>query len=157
MSETLCDPMGCSMLGFPVLHSLLEFAQTHVHWVGEAIQLSHPLSSPSPPAIYLSQHLFQGFFPISWLFTSGDWRIGALASVLPMNIQGWFPLGLTGLISLQSTGLWRVLWPLYKHLELLYIIKCWIPVSTEKKVIGIWRRYKRGQMIQIFTTLVSSL
>ena len=58
----LCDSMVCSMPGFPVLHNLPEFAQTQVHWVSDAIQLSHPLSSPSPPAIHLSQHqgLFQG-------------------------------------------------------------------------------------------------
>ena len=56
---TLCGPMDCSMPGFPVLHHLPELAQTHVHWVGDAIQPSHPLSSPSPPAFYLSQHLFQ--------------------------------------------------------------------------------------------------
>ena len=51
---TLCDPMDCSMPGFPVLHHLLEFAQTHVHWVGDAIQPSPPLSFPSPPAIFPS-------------------------------------------------------------------------------------------------------
>ena len=58
---TLWDPMGCSSPGFPVDHQLLELAQTHVHWVGDAIQPSHPLSSPSPPAFNLSQHqaLFQ--------------------------------------------------------------------------------------------------
>ena len=47
--------MDCSTPGFPVLHYLLEFTQTHVHWVGDAIQPSHPLSSPSPPALNLSQ------------------------------------------------------------------------------------------------------
>ena len=58
---TLCDPMNCSMPGLPVHHQLLESTQTHVHWVGDAIQPSHPLSSPSPPALNLSQHqsLFQ--------------------------------------------------------------------------------------------------
>ena len=57
---TLCDLMDCSTPGFPVLHYLLESPQTHVHWIGDAIQPSHPLSSPSPPAISLSQH--QGLF-----------------------------------------------------------------------------------------------
>ena len=52
----LCDPMDCSMLGFPVLHYLPEFAQTHVHWVDNAIQSSHPLQLPSPPALNLSKH-----------------------------------------------------------------------------------------------------
>ena len=58
---TLCDPMDCSMPRFPVHHQLQEFTQTHVYWVGEAIQASHPLLSPSPPAFNLSQHqdLFQ--------------------------------------------------------------------------------------------------
>ena len=55
---TLGDPMDCSMPGLPVHHQLLEFTQTHIHWVGDAIQPSHPLSSPSPPAINLSQHQF---------------------------------------------------------------------------------------------------
>ena len=57
---TLCEPMGCSLPGFPVLHRLPEFAQTHVHWVGDAIQPSHALSSPAPPAFNLAQH--QGLF-----------------------------------------------------------------------------------------------
>ena len=57
---TLCDPMDCSTPAFPVLHYLWEFAQTHVHWVGDAIQPSRPLLHPSPPAFNLSQH--QGLF-----------------------------------------------------------------------------------------------
>ena len=58
---TLCDPMNCSMPGLPVHHQLPEFTQTHVHLVSDAIQPSHPLSSPSPPAPNPSQHqsLFQ--------------------------------------------------------------------------------------------------
>ena len=74
------------MPGFPVHHQLLELAQTHVHRVSEAIQPSHPLSSPSPPAFNLSQH--QGLFK-SQFFASGGQSIGvsASASVLPMNIQ----------------------------------------------------------------------
>ena len=102
---TLCDPMDCSMPGFPVHHQLPELAQTDVHWVGKAIQSSQPLSSPSPPC--LQSFPASGSFPMSWLFVSGGLSIGASASasVLPMNIQDWFPLGLTGLISLQSKGL----------------------------------------------------
>ena len=53
---TLCDPMNCSTPGLPVYHQLLEFIQTHVHRVGDAIQPSHPLSFPSPPALNLFQH-----------------------------------------------------------------------------------------------------
>ena len=55
LCPTICDPIAFSMPGFPVLHYLLEFAQTHVHWVGDAIQLSHPLLFPSPPVLNLSQ------------------------------------------------------------------------------------------------------
>ena len=59
---SLCNPMVCSRPGFPVHHQLPEFTQTHVRWVGDAIQPSHSLSSPSVPTFYLSQHqgLFQG-------------------------------------------------------------------------------------------------
>ena len=57
---TLCNPMDCSLPGFPVCHQLLEFTQTHLHWVGDAIQPSDPLLPPSPPAFNLSQH--QGLF-----------------------------------------------------------------------------------------------
>ena len=60
LCPTVCNPMNCSMPGLPVHHQLLESTQTHVHRVGDAIQLSHPLSSPSPPALNLSQH--QGLF-----------------------------------------------------------------------------------------------
>ena len=106
-SHFTLHPMNCSMPRFPVLHYLPEFAQTHVHWDCDAIQPSHPLSSPSPPVFNLSQHQS---LPVSWVFISSGQGIGASASasVLPMNIQDWLPLGLTGLISLQSKGLWKV-------------------------------------------------
>ena len=67
---TLCDPMNHSTPGFPVHHQLPEFTQTHVHWVNDAIQPSHPLSSPSPPAPNLSQYQGIGCFfywSLSWL------------------------------------------------------------------------------------------
>ena len=174
--------MDCSTLGFPALQDLPEFAQTHFHWVDDAIQPSHTLL-PTSLAFNLSQHqllfgcsavsdslwprglqinrllcpwnspgkntgvgchfILQGIFgtqglnpcvlcvlhwqadylpteppgspawgsfPMSWLFTSGGQSIGASAStsVLPMHIQGWFPLGVTGLISLLCKGLSKV-------------------------------------------------
>ena len=99
----LCDPMNHSTPVLPVHHQLPESTQTHVHWVGDAILPSHPLLSPAPSALNLSQH--QGLFQMSQFFASGDQSIGvsASASVLPMNIQDWFPLELTDLISLQSS------------------------------------------------------
>ena len=84
----------------------LSLSQTHVHWVADAIQPSHPLSSPSPPALNLSQHL--GLFQWVTSFYQLAKRTEASASVFPMNIQCWFPLRLTGLISLVSKGLSRV-------------------------------------------------
>ena len=102
---TLCDPMNCSMPGLPVHHQLTELTQTYVHRVGDAIQPSHPLSSPSPLALKSLPE--SGSFPMSQIFTSGGQTFGvsALASVLPMNTQDWSPLGWTGWISLQSKGL----------------------------------------------------
>ena len=98
---TFRDPMDCSTPGLPVHHQLLESTQTHVHWVGDAIQPSHPLSSPSPPALNLSQH--QGLF--KWVRSSQQ-----VAKVLEFQLQrqDWFPLGWTSWISLLSKGLSRV-------------------------------------------------
>ena len=75
---TLGDPMDCIMPGLPDHHQLLEFTQPHVHWVAHAIQLSHPLSSPSPPAFKLSQH--QGLF--KWVSSSHQ-----VAKVLKFQLQ----------------------------------------------------------------------
>ena len=104
----LCNPMDCSMPGLPVHHQLPKLTQTHVQWVGDAIQPSHPLSSPSPPGFNLAQHqgLFQGVSSLHQI--TKVLGISASASVLPMNTQDWSPLGLTGWISLQSKGLSRV-------------------------------------------------
>ena len=106
-SVTLCDPKDSSMPGFPVFHYLPELAQSHV-----LNQWCHPTISSSviPLSSCLQSFPASGSFPMSQLFTSGGQSIGdsASASVLPMNIQVWFPLGLTGLISLLSRGLSRV-------------------------------------------------
>ena len=97
--------MDYSTPGLSVLYHLLELAQTHVQWVGDAIQ---PFVVPFFSCLQSFSAL--GSFLISQLFASGGQSIGvsALASVLPVNIQDWFPLGLTGWISLQSKGLSRV-------------------------------------------------
>ena len=101
---TLCDPMGCSTPGFPVPPHLPEFAQTHSlsQWCHPAVSSSVIPFSSCPQSFPPS-----GSFPLSQHFASGGQSIGtsASASVLPMNIQGWFPFRLTGLISLQSQGL----------------------------------------------------
>ena len=98
-SHASCTP------GFPVLHYLPELAQTHFHRGSDAIQPSH--LNPSPAAFNLYQH--QGL--LQWVDSASggqSTRASASASVLPMNIRGWFPLGLTGWISLLPKGLSRV-------------------------------------------------
>ena len=114
--------MNRSMPGLPVHHQLPEFTQTQVHWVGDAIQPSHPLLSPSPPAPNPSER--QGLS--QWVNSSqwGGQSIGvwASASVFPMNTQDWSPLGWTGWISLQFKGLSRVFsTPQFKS---IYILLC---------------------------------
>ena len=103
---TLCGPMDCSMPGFPVHQYLPEFAQTHAHWVNDAIQPSHPLPSPSSPAFNLSQHwgLFQ------WVSSSHQ-----VAKVLEFQLQHqhfqWMfriDLWLSGLIFSMSKEISRV-------------------------------------------------
>ena len=103
----LCDPMECSTPGFPVHHQHLELAQTHVRRVDNVIWPSHPVV---PFSSCLQSFPALGSFPMSQFFTSDGQNIGVSASTSdpPMNIQDWFPLGLTGLISLLSTGLSRV-------------------------------------------------
>ena len=91
--SVMSNPMDCNTPGHPDHHQLPEFTQTHVHWVGDAILQSHPLSSPSPPAFNLSQH--QGLF--KWVSSSHQVaeELSASTSVLPMNIQdcrdNWMP------------------------------------------------------------------
>ena len=108
---TLCDPMGCSMPGLPVHHQLPEFTQTHVHWVGDAIQPSHPLSTPSPPAFNLFQH--QGLF--QWVSS-----LHQVAKVLEFQLQHQSFQWISGLISfrmdwLDLLAVWGTLKSLIQH------------------------------------------
>ena len=130
---TLCRSMDCSMPGFPVFHY-----QTHVHWVNDAIQ-------PSSVTLFscLQSFLASGSFPMSQLFISGGQSTGASASVLPMNIQGWVPLGLTGLISLLSKGFSRVFssTTVWKHqffwLSAFFMVQLSHPYMTTGKTIAL--------------------
>ena len=99
---TLCNPMNCSMPGFPVLHQLPDFTQIHVHRVSDAISSSVVPFSSCPQSLPASKS-----FPMSQLFTWGGQSTGtsALASFLPKKSQGWFPSEWTGWI---SKGLSRV-------------------------------------------------
>ena len=104
---TLCEPMNRSTPGFPVHHHLPEFTQTQVHWVGDAIQPSHPLSSPFPPAPNPSQHqsLFQWVSPSHEVAKVLEFQLNIIPS---KEYQGWSPSEWTGWISLQSKRLSRV-------------------------------------------------
>jgi len=103
LCPSLCDSLECSTLDTSVLHYFLEdkVAQIHVHWADDAILPSHPLP---PPSFCLQSFSATESFPKSRFFSSGEWSIGASASaaVFLLNIRGSFPLGLTGLVSLQS-------------------------------------------------------
>ena len=143
-------PYGLQHGGLPYL---LKFSQTHVHCVADDIQPPHPLSSPSPsPAFNLFQH--QGLFQCQ-PFTSGGQSIGASASasLLPMDIQGWFPLELTGLISLLYKSLSRVFssTTIKKHLlcSAFFMVQFSHPYMTTGKTLAL--------TIQIFVGKVMSL
>ena len=104
---TLCNPMNRSTPGLPVHHQLPEFTQTHVHWVSDAIQPSHPLSSLLLlPPIRPSIRVFSSESTLHMRWPSI--RVSVLASVLPKNTQDWSPLEWTGWISLQSKGFSRI-------------------------------------------------
>ena len=123
----LCDLMDCSMPGFPSLHYLPEFAQTHVHWVSDAIQQSHPLLPPSPPAFNISQH--QGLLNRLTLCIRQSEYWNFIVSISPSNDYSrlisfridWFDaLIVQGTLkSLSSTTVWKhqffhaqpTLWP----------------------------------------------
>ena len=135
LCPTLCDPMDCSTPGLPVHHQLLGW------WYHPTIS-----SSVVPSSSCLQSFPGSGSFPVSQLFASGgrSIRVSALASVLPMNIQDWSPLGLTGLISLLSSGLSRVFsdTTVQKHQFLGTQLSLWSnshPYMTTGKTIALTR------------------
>ena len=116
----LCHPMDCSMMAFFVPQSWLRCMST------ESVMPSDHLVLCRPLLLCLQSFPASGSFPVSWLFTSGGQTVGASASVwvLPVNIQGWFLVGLTGLIFMQSKGLcFTSLIP--KMLMFTLTISCW--------------------------------
>jgi len=147
--------MSHSMLGLPVHHQLLEFTQSHVYQVGDAIQPSHPLSSPSPPALNLSQH--QGL--CKWVSS-----LHQVAKVLEFQLQHqsfqWTPrtLGWTGWISLQSKGLSRV----FSNTTILrcsafFIVQLSHPYMTTGKAIALTRRTFVDKVMSLLFNMLSRL
>ena len=136
---TPCDPMDGSTPNFLVLHYLPEFAQTHVHWIGDAIQPSHSLLPPSPPTFNLSQH--QGLF--QWVSSSHRWpKYWSFSfSFSPsVNIQGWFPLGLTDLILLSRHSQESFPTPPFETINFLALSFVYVPnlicMTTGKNSFG---------------------
>ena len=147
----LWDTMDCNALGFPVHLQLPELAQTHVHWVSDAIQPSHPLSSFSPPANSDQSFSVSESFPMSQFFTSDGQSIGVSvsASVLPMNIQDidWFDL-------LADQGTFK---SLLQHHRLkasilrrsaFFIVQLSCPYMTTRKIIALTGRTFVGKVMQ---------
>ena len=137
---TLCNSTDSNMPDFPVLHCLSEFAHTRIYWASDAIQLSHPVTPfSSCPQSFPALR----YFLMSQLFASGVQHVGTSASVLPMSIQVWFPLGLTGLISLLSKWLSRVFssTKIQKHRfssAQPSLWSNWHPYMTPGKALTIW-------------------
>ena len=153
--------MDCSMPGFPVHHQLLELTRTHVHQVSDAIQPSHPLSSPSPHTFNLSQH--HGLF--KWVSSSHK-----VAKVLEFqlhhqsfqwNTQGWSPLGWTGWISLQYKRLSRVFFntTIQKHqffsAQFFFIVQISHPYMTTGKNIDLTRQTFVGKVMSLLFNMLS--
>ena len=148
---THCDPMDCSVPGFPVHHQLPELTQTHVYWVDDAIQPSHPLLFPSPPAFNLAQH--QGLF--KWVSSSHK-----VVKVLEFQLQDqsfqWIcrTLGLTDLISLQSKQLSSLLQHHSSKASILlpsafFIVQLSHPYTTIGKTTALTRRTFVGKVMSL--------
>ena len=151
---TLCDPMYCSMPGFPVLHYLPELAKTHVQQVGDAIQPSHPLSSPS----HLQYFPVSGTFQVSQFFTSGGQIIGvsASASVLPMNIQDCLDLlavqgTLKSLLQHHSSKA-----SILRHSS-FFVVQLSYPYTITGKTIAFTRRTFVGKVMSLLFNMLSRL
>ena len=151
---TLCDPMNRSMPGLSAHHQLLEFTQTHVHWVSDAIQPSHPLLSPSPPTLNLSQH--QGLF--KWVSS-----LHQVAKVLEFQLQHqsfqWTPR--TDLLAVQGT-----LKSLLQHhsskasilqCSAFFMVQLSHPYVTTGTTIALTRRIFVGKVMSLLFNMLSGL
>ena len=144
--------MDCSTPDLLVRHQLPEFTQTHVHWVGDAIQPSHPVI---PFSSYLQSFPASGSFQMSqYFFTQVAKVFGVLASasVLSMNIQDWFPLGWTGWISFQFKGFSRVFsnTTVQKHQRsAFFIVQLSHPYTNTGKDIALTRRTFVGKVMSL--------
>ena len=159
---TLCDPMNCSTPGLPVHHQLPEFTQTHVHWVRDAIQPSHPLSSPSPPALNLSQH--QGLSNESALHIRWPKYWSFSFNISPSNEHSElisFRMDWLGLLAVQGT-----LKSLLQHhsskasilqRSAFFIVQLSRPYMTTGKTIALTRWTFVGKVMSLLFNMLSRL
>ena len=159
---TVCNPMDCSTPGLPVHHQLPEFTQTHVHWVGDAIQPSHPLSSPSPPAFNLSQH--QSLF--KWVSYLHQWpKYWSFSfSISPSNEYSGlvsFRMDWLDLLAVQGT-----LKSLLQHhsskasillRSAFFIVQLSHPYMTTRKTIALTRWTFVGKLMSLLFNMLSRL
>ena len=159
---TLCDPMDCSTPGFPVYHQLLEFTQTHVHWVGDAIQPSHPLSSPSPPTFNLSQHQVFSSESVLWIRWPKYWSFSF--SISPSSEYSGlisFRMDWLDLLAVQGT-----LKSLLQHHSAkasillhsaFFIVQFLHPYMTTGKIIALTRWTFVGKVMSLLFNMLSRL
>ena len=162
LCPTLCDPMDCSRPGFPVHHQCPDLAQTHVYWVGDAIQPFHPLSSPSPPALNLFQH--QGLF--KWVSSLLRWpKYWSFSfSISPSNEHPGlvsFRMDLVDLLAVQGTRKSLLQHCSSKPSILLcsafFIIQCLHPYTTTWKTIPLTRQTFVGKVMSLLFNMLSRL
>ena len=153
--------MDCSMPGLPVHHQLPEFTQTHVYWVGDAIQPLYSVISFSSSLQYFPA---SGSFQMSQFFTSGGQSIGVsvLASGFPMNIQDWFPFRWTGWISLQSKGHSSLLQHHGSKASILqrsafFIVQLSHPYMTTGKTIALTKQTFVDKVMSLLFSMLSRL
>ena len=154
--------MNRSMPGLPVHHQLLEFTKTHVHWVGDAIQPSHPLSSPSPPALNLSQDKFFSNestlhigWPKYWSFSFSISLSNEHPGLISFRMDWLDLLAVQGTLksllqhhSSKASILWR---------SAFYIVQLSHPYMTTEKTIALTRRNFVGKVISLLFNMLSRL
>ena len=162
LCQTLCDPIDCSTSGLPVQHQLLEFTQTHVHWVGDAIQPSHPLSPASPLALNLSQH--QGLF--KWVSSSHQVaKYGSFSFNISPSEEHSGPISFRmdwlDLLAVQGTlksllqhhsSKASILW-----CSAFFIVQLSHPYMTTGKAIALTRRTFVGKIMFLLFNMLSRL
>ena len=142
--------MNCSTPGFPVLYYLLKFAQAHVHWVSDAIQPSHPLFPPSPLALNLSKHHIFSNKSALWIRWPRYW---SFSWSIPMNIQGWFPLGLIGSPCCPRDSEESSLAPQFESIDFLALSLLYGYMTTGKTIaLTIWTLVRKVMSL-LFNTL----